>query len=175
MYLQIIALLAAIANVAADDDDEDNPMIQILAYQMNRVLLEQSASQPLLNPSEILQIIDEPVVGVRTIKDLLDISEAFNTDVYKSGMYEGKTHALKFFMKKMPGFKNIYESQFPASKNNFLKNQVISSGTYSLLKKDKDDDEFSIIDRLLLIFKDQEPKSESEVIQIIEALEGDEI
>ena len=120
MYLQIIALLAAIANVAADDDDEDNPMIQILAYQMNRVLLEQSASQPLLNPSEILQIIDEPVVGVRTIKDLLDISEAFNTDVYKSGMYEGKTHALKFFMKKMPGFKNIYESQFPASKNNFL-------------------------------------------------------
>lgn len=175
MYLQIIALLAAIANVAADDDDEDNAMIQILAYQMNRVLLEQSASQPLLNPSEILQIIDEPVVGVRTIKDLLDISEAFNTDVYKSGMYEGKTHALKFFMKKMPGFKNIYESQFPASKNNFLKNQVISSGTYSLLKKDKDDNEFSIIDRLLLIFKDQEPKSESEVIQIIEALEGDEI
>tara|TARA_R100001163_G_scaffold64169_1_gene57780 strand:+ start:3964 stop:8052 length:4089 start_codon:yes stop_codon:yes gene_type:complete len=173
-YLQIIAFLTAIANVAADDDDEENSMVQILAYQMNRVLLEQSASQPLLNPSEILQIIDEPVVGVRTIKDLLDISEVFNTDVYKSGMYKGRTHAKKFFMKKIPGFKNIYESQFPASKNNFLKNQIIDSGTYNLLKKNKDDDEFSIIDRLLLIFKNQEPKNESEVIQIIEALEGNE-
>tara|TARA_R100001443_G_scaffold116902_1_gene139011 strand:+ start:653 stop:4753 length:4101 start_codon:yes stop_codon:yes gene_type:complete len=174
MYLQIIGTLAAVANLAADADEEDDYLIQLIAYQMNRVLLEQAAGQPLIHPSEILQIIDEPVVGVRTIKDIVDISEAWNTDPYASGMYEGSTHATKWFLRKIPAFKNIYESQFPSSKNNFLKNQIINSPTYDYLKENAENEELSIIDRLLLIFKDQQPENTEDAIQYIEALEGDE-
>lgn len=173
MYLQIIATLAAIANVAADDDDEDNYLIQYVAYQMNRVLLEQAAGQPLMNPSEILQIIDEPVVGVRTIKDLVDISEAWNLTPYESGMYEGKTHAGKWWRKKIPGYKSIYEARFPELKNNFLKNQIISSITYDMMKEKKDGEVGGILDRLSLLFQDVEPKDEQEAVQYIDSYEND--
>lgn len=172
IYLQVVALISAMVNVAADDDDE-NMMLQLAAYQMNRVLLEQAAGQPLLNTGELLQIIDEPVVGVRTVKDLLDIKEIFNFKPYQSGMYKGWTHAGKWAIKKIPGYKNIYESQFPDLKNNFLKNQIIDSYTYDLLKEKQDDSEFTLLERLALIFKDQQPDNESTVVQYIEALEED--
>ena len=174
IYLQVVAFLTAIANIAADDDDENDFMTQYTAYQMNRVLLEQSAGQPLLNWSEILQIIEEPVVGVRTVKDLIDISELFNSDVYRSGMYKGHTHREKFVYKKLIGFKNIYETQFPKSKNNFLKNQIINSATYDYLSENAADEEIGILERLSLIFKDQQPENTADVIQYIEAVENDE-
>ena len=88
-------------------------------------------------------------------------------------MYKGWTHAGKWAIKKIPGYKNIYESQFPDLKNNFLKNQIIDSYTYDLLKEKQDDSEFTLLERLALIFKDQQPDNESTVVQYIEALEED--
>ena len=125
LYLNIIAFVAACANLAADDADDEDWTLQYTAYQLNRLLLEQGAAW---NPSELINMIDEPVVGARFIKDLLDISEAFNTKVYERGMYAGQTHAEKWWKRKTP-FKNIYEMQFPDMKNNFIK-KMVDSNTY---------------------------------------------
>jgi hypothetical protein len=175
LYLQLIGLIAAIANVAADDDDDDNFLLQYSAYQLNRVLLEQAAGQPLMNPSEILQIIDEPVVGVRTIKDIVDIGEAFNFKEYKSGMYKGSSHAKKWWLRKIPALKNVYEFPEAELKNNFLQNQVISNKYYDLLKEKKDGDELTILERLSLLFRDQKHSnmSEREAVNYIAAMEED--
>jgi hypothetical protein len=128
-YLSILGLFAALANVAADDADDEDWTTQYMAYQLNRVLLEQSAGVP-WKLNELLQIIDEPVVGVRVIRDLVDVSESWNTERYEGGMYEGNTHAAKWWFRKTP-FKNLYELQFPDMKNNYIKT-VLDSPTYNM-------------------------------------------
>ena len=176
VYLNVIGLIAAIANVAAEGDEEENPLLQIAAYQLNRVLLEQSAGQPIFNQQELLQIIDEPVVGVKVIKDLLDISEIFNSDVYESGMYKGKTHSAKWILKKMPGVKNIYESRFAEQKNKFLKNKIIKSRIYDIMSSNTEREEFGIMQRLGLFFKNQDEETNSitteDLVETIDALEN---
>jgi len=134
LFLTLISILSGLVNIAADDDKEDFTM-QLLAYQMNRLLLEQKSSWSM---QETLEMIDEPVVGVKTIKDLLDITEAFNFgEVYERGMYEDQSHAAKWWTKKIPAYKNLYELQFPDQKNNFIK-QVLDSPIYNTMKKDEE-------------------------------------
>lgn len=129
LYLNLAAFVAALANIAADDADDDDWTTQYMAYQLNRLLLEQGAAW---SPAELVNMIDEPVVGARMIKDLLDISEMFNFhDVYESGMYEDKYHATKWWMKKLPT-RNIYEMQFPELKNRFIK-QMVDSKVYEAM------------------------------------------
>ena len=129
-YLNIVSVLAAMANIAADADDDDKDWTtQYTAYQLNRLLLEQGAAW---SPAELANMIDEPVVGARMIKDLLDISESFNfTETYESGMYKGETHASKWWFRKLP-IKNLYEMQFPEMKNQFIK-QMVDSKVYQMM------------------------------------------
>lgn len=122
IFLNIIAFLAAITNLAADESDDEDWTIQYAAYQMNRLLLEQNSAWSI---GDLIQMIDEPVVGARMIKDLVDITEMWNPEVYERGMYAGKTHATKWWMKKMPT-RNLYELQYPQLKNNFIKKMVES-------------------------------------------------
>jgi hypothetical protein len=172
VYLNIIAMIAAIANLAADEDDDENWTIQYGAYQMNRVLLEQKAGIP-WNINELLQIIDEPVVGVRTLKDLTDLTEMFNFEEYERGMYKGKTHAGKWWLKRITPFKNLYELQFPEMKNNFIK-QVVDSPTYNLMKLEDDGESLSMMQRLGLLFTDSGNYSDDEVINTIQFFEDEE-
>lgn len=133
LYLNIVAMVAAMANIAADDDDDDDWTTQYTAYQLNRLLLEQGAAW---SPAELAQMIDEPVVGARMIKDLLDISESWNfSETYQGGMYEGSTHAAKWWFKKVP-IRNLYEMQFPQDKNNFIK-QMVDSKYYQFMSPEQ--------------------------------------
>jgi len=132
---------------------------------MNRILLEQSAAW---NPKELVQIIDEPVVGTRMIKDLLDISEMWSTEKFEGGMYKDWTHASKWWFKKLPT-KNLYELQFPEMKNRFIK-QIVDSKTYNALK----DGEISFgsntstLDRIKMIISDENTIDEDRLINLIE-------
>ena len=176
MWLNIVGIFTAMLNLAADDEDEgDNYLLQLAAYQMNRVLLEQAAGQPAFKWSEILQIMEEPVVGVRTIKDILDISEMFNGKVYERGIYKDWTHSGKYWMRKIPGFKNIWDNRFPKLRNNYLKNNIINSTIYNTLKENANNDDMSILDRLKLIISDDDSKDEKNIMEYIEALENEEI
>jgi len=132
LYLNIVAVLASMVNLAADGSDDDDWTTQYAAYQMNRLLLEQGAAW---SPAELIQMIDEPVGGAKMIKDLLDISEAFSGKVYESGMYKGATHAEKYWFRKQP-FKNLYEMQYPELKNRFIKN-LVDSKVYDWMSPDQ--------------------------------------
>jgi hypothetical protein len=133
LYMNIIAFLAALANIAADDADEEDWTTQYFAFQMNRLLLEQKSAW---SPSELLQLIDEPVVGVSTLKDLANLSDAWSPEEYESGIYEGKSHASKWWWKRLP-FKNITELQHPELKNRYIK-QIVDSRTYNMMVEDED-------------------------------------
>jgi hypothetical protein len=150
LYLNVLGLIAALVNTAADDDEEEDYALQFSAYILNRVLLEHSAGNPVLNLSEIIQIIDEPVVGVRMIKDLIDLSEIWNPEIYESGMYENWSHREKWFFRKSAVLKNLYEVQFPELKNRFIKNQILDSYIYDKIKKDEDES-MGIFERLKVI------------------------
>ena len=139
VYLNIIAILAALANIRADYDDDDDFTTQYTAYQLNRLLLEQGAG---FSPAELIQMIKEPVVGARFLQELTDIKEIFNGDVYESGMYEGYTHAQRWRMRKIPGFKNIYELRYPELKNQYVKTTVNS--TYYETMKPEDPEKESL-------------------------------
>ncbi len=132
-YLNIVAFVAALANIAADDADDEDWTTQYMAYQLNRLLLEQGAAW---SPAELANMIDEPVVGARMIKDLLDLGEAFNfEEKFESGMYKDKSHAAKWWMRKLPT-RNIYELQFPEMKNKFIKTMT-DSKVYELMSDDQ--------------------------------------
>ena len=173
LYLNIVALIAAIFNAAADDADDDDFTLQYTAYQLNRLLLEQGAAW---SPAELIQMIDEPVVGARFIKDVLDITEAFNFgEVYKAGIYEDKSHARKWWMKKLPT-RNLYELQFPELKNKFIKN-LIDSHYYEYFS---DEQKHSIISKKsmfdwLIPFNEgySEELHQNNVRQVVDYLEKD--
>ena len=115
--------------------------------------------------------MDEPVVGVRTIKDLTDFWEFFNTDVYKRGMYKGKTHSLKAIIRKTPGIRSIYEFPFAKDKNNYIKSMVLESRIYDYLS-DNEDESLSIMEQLSLIFRDRDAIDEEEAWLVYDSLEN---
>ena len=123
--LLAVSFLAALANIRADEDDEDDFTTQYTAYLMNRLLLEQGSAW---SPAELIQIVDEPVVGAKFFKSLSELPEAFNmSETYKKGMYKDWSHAGKWWTTKVPLLKNVYELQYPEEKNRYIKTLVNSS------------------------------------------------
>jgi hypothetical protein len=174
LYLNLVAFLAALMNTAADEGDDDDWTLQFTAYQLNRLLLEQGSAW---SPKELIQMIDEPVVGARMIKDLLDIKEAFNFDeVYETGMYKDKSHGQRWWMKKLPT-RNLYEMQYPELKNRFIKNMV-NSDYYEAMS----DEQKHSIGKKASFFEDlfptgilSDPDDRPEVVtQVIEDLEEEQ-
>jgi hypothetical protein len=158
VYMQAVAIIAAMINAAADDDKEELNALQFSAYQMNRILLEMKA---FWSPSELLAIMDEPVVGARTIRELVNISEAFNfSETYERGMYKGKSHGRRFWARRMP-WRNIYELQFPRQKNRFIKS-ILDSPTYNFMTEDEFDiSSFLGIDGIFNIASDENADTRS--------------
>ena len=132
MYMNIVAVIAAFGNIAAEDGDEDDYTLQLAAYQLNRILLE---TRSFFSIREFVEMLEEPVVAARAIKDISDITNAISfgdNDIITRGQYKDWTKGGKWWMKRTP-FKNIYELQFPKSKNDYIKN-IIGSATYDLLR-----------------------------------------
>jgi hypothetical protein len=124
VFLNVIAILAALANMKADDDDDFTT--QFTAYQLNRLLLEQGAA---FSVSELTQMLDEPVVGARFINDLASLNESYSGKEYTKGMYKGWTHRQRWWLNKIPAHKNIHELYYPEEKNKFIK-QIVKSQYY---------------------------------------------
>ena len=95
------------------------------------------------------------VVGVRTIKDIVDFTELWNAERYERGMYEDWTHAGKWLLRKTP-VKNIYELQFPEEKNKFIK-QVVNSPIYNWMVENEDELEGLTITQRLKSFIGMNP------------------
>ena len=76
----------------------------------------------------------------------------------------------------MPGVKNIYESRFAEQKNKFLKNKIIKSRIYDIMSSNTEREEFGIMQRLGLFFKNQDEETNSitteDLVETIDALEN---
>lgn len=137
VYLNFAALMAGMLNRLADEDDEEDSLLQYAAYITNRWSLETGVAY---NPSELIQIIDEPVPGTRTIKELWSVwGTAYDNDVIEKGPYEGFTQRERLGVRLAPaGFRNLYEFQFPQEKNKGIKT-LRGSGIWYNTDKEKFD------------------------------------
>ncbi len=134
LAMLIVSFLAGLANVAADEDDDDLFITQFTALILNRVLMEQSAPW---SPATLTDLIDEPVVGTKMLKGWTDLRDLFSGEAIESGPYEGQSRRSKWLQKKIPfGWKNIYELQYPEEKNKFYKNLVGDGFFYNALSND---------------------------------------
>ncbi len=129
-FLVITSLMAAAANLKADDEP-DNWLMQLMAYQTNRILLEQNAAWSI---GEFVEMVDEPISGSRQFKEWADMWNFFSGEEVERGIYKGKTKGFRKRMKFTP-IKNLYELQYPDEKNKFIKT-VVKSGLYENLSDD---------------------------------------
>ena len=132
VFLVIVSLIAAAINLRADDEP-DNWLLNLMAYQTNRLLLEQNAAWSI---GEFVEMIDEPIAGSRKFKEWADIFEFFSGEEIERGMYKGKKRWQKQLLKQTP-FKNLYEIQYPDQKNNFTKSILKSKIYEDLSDKEK--------------------------------------
>lgn len=144
-FIHAVAALALMLNNLAGDDDEDDSLIQYLAYQSNRVLLELGVMNPtpvlvvdpltgdfafrlplIANIQEMTAILNSPVAASRQIDDLMDLTYLFSNEEIKSGPYEGMTKLERLGVKIIPGTKGLYQARDPKSRNTFLKNKTLN-------------------------------------------------
>lgn len=142
--------LAMILNNIALDSDEDDDLIQYLAYQSNRVLLELGVMNPSLvlafdpftdhpdgnnfawrmplaaNIQELVAILNSPVAATRQLDDLMDLTYLLSNEEIESGPYEGMTKRERLLIKMVPGMKGIYQARDPKSRNQYLKNKTLN-------------------------------------------------
>lgn len=114
-------ILARIIQGIADDDDDDWEL-QYLAYQFNRIELEQAA---FFNPREIPNILNSPSAAVSTFEDLQNLFFAiWDNEEIEYGAYEGMTQREKFLIKRTI-LKNIWELPYIKDKNKYIKTQIL--------------------------------------------------
>ncbi len=130
-----VSVISMAFNMIADGDDEDEWFINFLAYQANRVLLEQKALSLLPIPAvgdfpgtfgvnEIFSILNSPAAGVNQLESLSNsFKMLFDWEEISTGPYAGMYRAEKFLIQRSL-LKNIYEAQFPEDKNKYLKTQI---------------------------------------------------
>lgn len=149
-FIFAVSSLAMILNNLALDSDDDDDLIQYLAYQSNRVLLELGVMNPSLviavdpftdhpdgnnlawrmplaaNIQELVAILNSPVAATRQLDDLMDLTHLLSNQEIESGPYEGMTKRERLLIKMIPGMKGLYQARDPKSRNQFLKNKTLS-------------------------------------------------
>lgn len=115
-------ILASIFQGIADDDEEDEWVKQYLAYQFNRLELEQGAY---MNPKEIPNILNSPSAALSTYEDIQNLMfSIFDNDEVEYGAYEGMTQREKFLIKRSL-IKNLWELPHIKDKNKYIKTQIL--------------------------------------------------
>jgi len=128
--LMVISLMATVLNKIADDDEEDKWAIEYAAYQINRLLLEQKAMSPIPflggGMNELFNTLKSPAAGINQWEKITNISSLFMDmgDEINSGPYKGMSKWQRFLIQQ-GHLKNLYEIQFPKSKNSFMKSQIL--------------------------------------------------
>lgn len=121
LELSMIAAFTIIALVLnSGDDDEEDYLRDLLAYQSNRVLLEVSS---FYNPNEFVSAIKDPIVPARDLELVTNFTDMFNTEIIEKGKWEGMTKQQKYLLQLVPGIKGYVNFKDPNSQNEFLKHK----------------------------------------------------
>lgn len=102
-------VMAMMLNGLADDDDnKDNYLAQVSAILTNRVFNETKSSQlGLLN--EIVQTVQDPVVGFDQMGKSLQFWNAFNPTETTAKKFSGSSKAFEYWFTNLPMLKNAYQ------------------------------------------------------------------
>lgn len=123
LELSMIAAFTIIAlTLNSGDDDEEDYLRDLLAYQSNRVLLEVSS---FYNPNEFVSAIKDPIVPARDLELVTNFTDMFNSEVIEKGKWEGMTKQQKYFLQLVPGIKGYSTFQDPESQNQFLRSKPL--------------------------------------------------
>lgn len=138
LELSMIAAFTIIALVLnSGDDDEEDYLRDLLAYQANRVLLEVSS---FYNPNEFVSAIKDPIVPARDLELVTNFTDMFNTEVIERGKWEGLTKQQKYFLQLVPGIKGYSTLSDPESQNQFLRQKPLKPiySTYEFFVGDEE-------------------------------------
>lgn len=122
-----VGVAATILNKIADDDDDDEYLIQLAAYVSNRTLLEMSVFPSIATGAwpiasiEMTAILNSPIAATSTLDNLSDILYIFSSEEIDRGTYEGLTKGEKALIKMTPGLRGFWNSRSASEANQFLK------------------------------------------------------
>ncbi len=128
--LMVITVMAAVLNNIAEDDEEDKWFLEYAAYQINRLLLEQKAMTPIPviggGMNEMFNILKSPAAAINQWEKITNIGDLLINmgDEIQSGPYKGMSKWQRFIIQQ-GHLKNLYEIQFPKSKNSYMKSQIL--------------------------------------------------
>lgn len=123
-FTALLMTLFLIMNAIADEEDDDNWGVQFAAYLTTRMFLEQGAFS---NPGEFNNILSSITPLTNTLNSMGGVMSMFTAgEEIKYGVYEGLTRFERGAI-KISFIKNIFEAQDPASKNKFVKNQILGN------------------------------------------------
>jgi hypothetical protein len=117
VYLIGLTVMGSILTELADDD-EDEWLINMSAYQANRLFTEFAFY---LDPRETFRIIKSPAAGVNQIQKILNFLEFWTwTEEYESGKYEGHSKFYKGAIQTIPLVETVTELVRPDEQLEFF-------------------------------------------------------
>lgn len=121
MFLAVLLISKALNDIA-DEDDEDMWFYEYMAYQSNRILLEQGA---FYRGAEAFKLLQSPAAAVNQWERITSLSRMLHMfEEIESGSYEGMTRFEQGLIRNSL-LKNIYEFRDPKTKNQYLKSQIL--------------------------------------------------
>jgi hypothetical protein len=136
MAMVTAVAVAAYALNSWSDDDEDNYVLEFMAYTANRVLIETSALSLAMIPTpngisipyyEITTILNSPVAGTRQLESIVNLTDILmGGETIERGPYEGFTKRTRTIAKIAPGVKGLFQTRDPDSANNYIKNKTLT-------------------------------------------------
>jgi len=105
----------------AEGADDDEWILQAMAYQATRIFLEQKA---FMGVTEGLNMLSSPIPSINLVEDSFSFLRAFvNYEPIEYGPYKGKLELEKSIW-RLSYLKNIYELQYPEVKDKYIKSQI---------------------------------------------------
>jgi hypothetical protein len=138
----ILFSLWILANLAADDDEDDSWMKQYLAFISSRALVEQGSQMAPFAMGQLIEKVKSPVPATRYMDAIWNMPLYFTEEGKKEitrGAYEGWTKRQKAVMELM-WIKNLYRGMNGFEDSNlYFRKQVIPTNEM-ILKKIKGDE-----------------------------------
>ena len=119
-FLSLMGIIATLKGVP-DDDDKDNWLTEYVTYSIVRLKADLGSLMP--GPTmldEGLRLFDNPFAAVRVLKNLRQLLNLFDPDVWTTeidqGIYKGYTQAEKIMLQPVPfirQFQNLFDPEEP--------------------------------------------------------------
>ncbi len=111
------AILASII-MSLKGDDDDDWMLNMMAYQANRAFTELGVMTPTpLLFSESIKLVREPIAGLSAADDLINLLKVWNWfDVIERGRYADMYKIERGLIKAIPLVKTVHDYSYPEEK-----------------------------------------------------------